>query len=498
MSSASLVRSTFVIGGAQALSVVTAIIRTKLLALMLGPTGVGLLSIYGSLQEVAAGAAGLGMTSSGVQKVAGTREDKEGLQQLRSVLLVAMFAQGLMAMGVLWMLRFQLADLLFSDPSRHLDVLVVGFTVTVSLVGAAWSTTLQGLRRVDDLARLTALGPVLGSLFGLAAIWAFGEIGLLVLVAALPIGQLLVAFYYIRKVPGSLLSWNISLADFASVWRQLAALGVPLMAAGLLTAMTMLIVRSYVLNILGVIEAGIFYAVWMITINYVGFILAAMAADYFPYLTQTMDDTRARVTLVNDQIQLGLAIAGPLLLVLIGWAPIVMQVLYSEEFQAGYAILQWQIVGNVLRISAWAMGFMLLASSRGTAYFIVQLVFNAGFVCFFAIGIDHMGIGAAGPAFLAACIIHFALQCGLARVMFEFRWNFVSISMQVSYFVFGLGIFALASFSSFAAAILSMAVGALSGVLGLRLILNKVGPERRFTALIARGFAILGWPIRGR
>lgn len=64
------IRSIVMIGGAQSIRIALSMLRAKVIALMLGPTGIGLLSIYDSLRETAVAGAGLGITSSGVQQIA--------------------------------------------------------------------------------------------------------------------------------------------------------------------------------------------------------------------------------------------------------------------------------------------------------------------------------------------------------------------------------------------------------------------------------------------
>ena len=54
-----------VIGSAQAVNILIFILRMKVLALLLGPAGIGLLSIYNNLLAMVSTAAGLGMGSSG-------------------------------------------------------------------------------------------------------------------------------------------------------------------------------------------------------------------------------------------------------------------------------------------------------------------------------------------------------------------------------------------------------------------------------------------------
>ena len=96
----------------------------------------------------------------------------------------------------------------------------------------------------------------------------------------------------------------------------MAKLGAAFMLGGLATSATLLLVRGRISQELGLDAAGYFAAAWGITMTYVGFLLGAMAADYYPRLTEVIHDKVAAVRLMNDQAQLGLAIGGPVLLLL--------------------------------------------------------------------------------------------------------------------------------------------------------------------------------------
>ncbi len=72
-SSRGLIKSMLVIGSAQVVNILISIVRIKVLAVLLGPSGVGLLSIYNSLLDMVQQTAGLGMGSSGVRELASSR-----------------------------------------------------------------------------------------------------------------------------------------------------------------------------------------------------------------------------------------------------------------------------------------------------------------------------------------------------------------------------------------------------------------------------------------
>lgn len=80
----------------------------------------------------------------------------------------------------------------------------------------------------------------------------------------------------------------------------MARLGSAFMLGGLATTSTLLLVRSVITQELGLEAAGYFAATWGITMTYVGFLLSAMGADYYPRLTEVIHDRQAANALMND------------------------------------------------------------------------------------------------------------------------------------------------------------------------------------------------------
>ena len=58
-------------------------------------------------------------------------------------------------------------------------------------------------------------------------------------------------------------------------------------------------------------------AAWAISMIYVGFVLNAMAMDYFPRLTTALSDHERARKLVNEQGEMALLLAGTVLIAMI-------------------------------------------------------------------------------------------------------------------------------------------------------------------------------------
>ena len=484
-----------VIGSAQAVNIVISILRMKVLAILLGPSGIGLLSIYNSLQGMVGTAAGLGMGSSGVRQIASAKGEERELSRVRRVLLIAHLGQGVLAMLGVWLLRERISEWLFGDRSYAIEVSLIGLAIVLTLLGTAQTALLQGMRRIGDLGRVTVLSALIGTIAGLAAVWFYGEPGLVWFVVIQPLATIVIAIRYTRRLPKPAAA-RPSLAEIWGVWKPMAKLGVAFMLGGLATMGTLLVVRGLITQELGLEAAGQFAAAWGITMTYVGFLLGAMAADYYPRLTEIINDPAAATQLMNDQAQLGLAIGGPVLLLLIGLAPWAVKLLYSAEFAPAAELLQWQTVGNVFKLASWPLAFSIVAAARSKTFFMMELSFNFVFLVMVWFLLPVLGLYITAIAFFVGYSVYFATVCILARTLQGFRWQTVSLLLLTLHIFLSLALLVLARTSPEMAAILSICLALSTSLFGLQVVLIKMGPEGRVAARFARIYAAIGWPIR--
>lgn len=490
-----LIRSMLVIGSAQAVNILLSIIRMKVLAVLLGPAGVGLLSIYNNLLSMVSQTAGLGMGSSGVREIASARGEEVTLSRVRRVLFVAHLVQGGLAMLALWLLRVPISTWLFSDAARATEVGLVGVAILLTLLAASQTTLLQGLRRIDDLGRATVVGAFAATAAGLLAVWAWGEDGLIWFLLVQPLAMVLIAVYFTRRLPKPS-SGRLTPLEIWHVWKPMARLGLAFMLGGLATTATLLLVRGRITQDLGLDAAGQFAAAWSITMIYVGFLLRAMGADYYPRLTEVIRDRAAAIRLMNDQAQLSLAIGGPVLLLLIGWAPFVITLLYSPEFMPAVTVLQWQTAGNVFKLASWALSFSVVAAAHAKTYFFMELSFNVVFLALVLTLLPSLGLHITGIAFLLGYTVYLTVVYLLARRIHGFQWQRLSLGLLGLHGGLALALLALALVAPQAAAIIAPLIGLATGFFGLRVVLGKIGPNGRLSARFARLYAAIGWPIR--
>lgn len=419
-----ILKSSSITGGASVISVLIALVRTKIVAVMLGPTGIGLAGLYGGLISAAAALAAMGIGTVGTRQIAAVagKDDLQALALVRRAVLWGGFFLACAGALVVWALRGVLAVKLLDGAEHSAVVGWLALGVALSVAGAAQGALMQGMRRIADMARLSVYGALLNSVLGVALLWHLGQSGLVAYVLIGPLVSFLLGYWYLARLPKLVLG-PIAMRDIAKQWRTLLRLGVPFMGAGLMGAMVHLWIRAEVGKTLGAESLGHFQAAWSISMQYIGFVLAAMAADYYPRLTSVIHDHKAAVRLVNEQTEIALILSAPVLIAMIGLTPWVIRLLYSSAFMPAAEVLRWQILGDVLKIASWPLGFVILAAGAGKTYFFAESLVLLLMGALIARLSATIGLQITGIAFFACYGIYLPLVYWLARRRIQFEWT---------------------------------------------------------------------------
>lgn len=411
----------------------------KVAAVVLGPTGVGLVGLYTNLMSTAAAISSLGVGTTAVRQVvaAGSDGGESAVSRTRRALFWGTLALAAAGAAVVWLSRGWIARVFLSDENRSGDVAWLALGVALTVAAASQTALLTGLRRIGDLARVNIASALFGALAGILVLHWWPAQGVLVLVLVGPALSFLVGRIYIIRLNRPL-GPRPSLSALAREWATMARPGVPFMLAGLISLLGQLAVRTLVQRELGLDALGQFQAAWSISVIYLGFVLGAMATDYVPRLSAAVKDRALSVRLINEQTEVALLLCAPIVLAMLAFTPWVIRLLYSAEFAPAVEILRWQLLGDILKVVIWPLGFMCQAWGAGKVFLMTE-VFGAIFLVLAVfIGLPHFGLAATGIAFLAMYLAYLPLMLWLGHRWVGFRWT-QSVRIQI------VGIFASAT-----------------------------------------------------
>jgi len=418
-----IVKSSGVIGAASLAGIALGIVRTKAIALILGPTGIGLMGLYGSIADVVQSVAGMGVSSSGVRQIAEAAGSGEEERIARTATALKWIAPLLGLMGALTLLLFsrRISLLTFGTKHHTQAVALLSLAVLFTTIAGGQAALVQGMRRIGDLARMSVLGAIGGTAFSIPLVYFFGEKGIVPTLICVAATTIATSWWFSRriKIPRITLRWRELKRETFGLLR----LGAAFMASGFLALGGAYAIRIIIVHKIGLEAAGFYQSAWAIGGLYVGIVLQAMGADFYPRLTAIAKDHHECNRLVNEQAHISLLLAGPGVIGTLTFAPVVIALCYSTKFGAAVENLRWICLGMTLRIIAWPMGFILLAKGASTLFFLTDVAATAVHMSLAWLLIAKFGLNGAGTAFFGLYIWHALLIYTIVRRLTGFRWS---------------------------------------------------------------------------
>jgi antigen flippase len=429
-----ILKSSALVGGSSVLNIAIGIVRTKAMAMLLGPAGFGLFGLYGSIANLTQSIAGMGINSSGVRQIAEAAGsgDKTRIAQTAAVLRRTSIVLGVLGAALLLVFSRQVCRLTFGGTDRAAAVSLLSLAVFFSLVSAGQGALIQGMRRIADLAKMNVMGAFFGACISIPLVYFFREKGVvpsLIVVAAMTI---LTSWWYSRKIEVHVATVTLSQARHET--SALLKLGSAFMASSLLTMGVAYAVRIMILHRIGLEATGLYQSAWSLGGLYVGIVLQAMGADFYPRLTASISNNEESNRLVNDQTLVGLLVAGPGVLATLTFAPLVIALFYSAKFGAAVGVLRWICLGATLQVITWPMGFIAAAKGRQGIFFLSEFAWTTVAISLALFCLKRYGLEGTGIAFFGSYVFHAALTYPIARYLTGFRWSKESRRTGIAFF----------------------------------------------------------------
>ena len=415
-------RSANIINKTSALNMAIGLLRAKIMAVLLGPAGTGLMGLYGQVTGLTGTVSNFGITSSGVREIAESAGAGDPLRIARVDIIVRRTAWVTGLLGLL--LQLSLCHLLsrwtFGDSGHWKAIAVLSVVPLLGAISGAQVAKIQGLRQVGSLALQNVLGALAGTMSAIALIWTFGFKGIVPQLVAVAVLGLAFSYYFSRKVP--MAKAHLSWRDSALGAKNLVGMGFSFMASGLAGVGATYLISVLIAHRLGVQANGLYIAAWSLSGLYANFVLNAMGADYYPRLTAVATDQSRFVSMVNQQAEIALLIATPGIVGTLAFAPLAIHLFYSSAYADAYGVMRWLILGVFLRLVSWPLGFILLAKGAAALFLTTEVVHQIINVMLVFALLSPFGLPGAGAAFAFLYVIYSVVILSLTAVKYGFRY----------------------------------------------------------------------------
>lgn len=366
-----ILKYTSVFGTVQGLNVLVGMVRNKLVAVILGPGGMGLLSLFNSTLKLLGDSTNMGIPTSGVKTIADAYEQGNSQHVADSVCLIRTWSALVALLGMLvCIIAAPLMDTFsFSWGSHTLHFLLLSPTVALMAVTGGEMAVLKAVRQLGALARISVYNVLAVLVVTVPLYYAFDQSAIVpsLFLAAL-IQAVLTLWRSCRLYPYRLCFGRTFLMRGGSMLR----LGLSFVIVGMMGSGMEFAIRSF-LNVCGSLETvGLYNAGYMMAMTLGGVVFSAMETDYYPRLSAIPSSGKALNDCVNRQIEVSLLVIAPLLVGMMFGLPVLLPLLYSGKFVAAIGMLQFTLVALFVRAIKLPIAYLPLGRGDSLSFMIME------------------------------------------------------------------------------------------------------------------------------
>ncbi len=417
---AHIFKSTGLFAGVQGLNILIGLVRTKFVAVLLGPVGVGLLSIYNTASVFLQNATNFGIQTTGVREISVAFKAGDGENTVRFIRVLRSWSLVVALFGffVTIALSRVLSQWAFSGGEYTWKFVFLAPVVALSALTGGETAVLKATRRLPELAKASVTG-VLGSLVvSVPLYFKWGNGGIIPSLILVAVVQMAVTVVY---------SWRIyplklRLGRELGRGKSMLAVGTAFVLAGICGSGAEFVVRAY-LSDMSLSLAGLYNTGYMITMTYAGMIFAAMETDYFPFLSSVCTDTDKMNGAVNRQIEVSVIMVAPFLVLLMVGLPVIIPLLFSGKFLPVVGMTQYAIMAMYCRAVNLPVAYIMLAKGDSRSYFLTELVYDVAIVVTIMLGYTGWGLEGTGMALAAASVVDTVFVVGYCTWKYDLSFS---------------------------------------------------------------------------
>lgn len=322
----SIFKATSLFGGVQLYQIFIQIVKSKVIAVLLGPFGVGIMGLFQSGLSLVQQITGMGLSSSAVRDVSeayGTG-DMNRISQTVTSLRRLVWITGLLGLIIVVFTSPFLSKSSFGNYDYTFQFIILSVTLLFDQLAVGQKVLLQGMRRLKDLALCSAVGVTAGLAISVPLYYWLGVSGIAPTLVLTSVCSLCVTWLFARKV--KIKKAVITIKETFARGRHMLVMGVSMSFSGILASGVAYVTRGYIQGVGGVEEVGLYQAGHVIITTYVGLVMNSIATDYYPRLASINKANEKCREAVCQQGEIGTMILAPLLTMCLVFMPFVLRI----------------------------------------------------------------------------------------------------------------------------------------------------------------------------
>lgn len=415
-----ILKYTGIFGGVQGLNILIGVVRNKLVAMILGPEGMGLMSLFNSTIKLVSDSTNLGISMSAIRGISEAYEqgDEEKVRHIVKLIRVWSLLTALLGMFICIALSPLLNKWTFTWGDHTLHFILLSPVVALTAIMGGELAILKGTRQLKHLAVLSIYSMIGALVFSVPLYYIWREQAIIPSLLVIALVQLLFTILYSYRLFPLRLSSN---AKMIGEGMGMVKLGIAFVLSGILGSGAEFVIRSYLNNIGDLTIVGLYNAGYMMTMTYAGMVFQAMETDYFPRLSAVRGIGDEMNLVVNRQIEVSILLVSPLLVAFIVGAPILLPLLYSGKFMPVMGMMKITLLAMYVRAITLPIEYIALSKGDSKSYLLLEFVYDVAVVGFVILGYHVFGLTGTGIGLALAGAVSLLIDLTYTKYKYQYQ-----------------------------------------------------------------------------
>lgn len=431
-------KGTTLLGGVQIYRILISVIRSKALAIFLGPAGVGVLGLLNSTVDFIYGLTNLGLGTSAIRDISQAKSEGDlgRLSFVSSVFKKLVWLTGMIGAAICLLLSPLWSFVSFKNYDYTLPIMMLSLAVLAKVMSEGQNSLMQGTHNMRLMAKSNVWGNTIGLALTVPLYYFFGITAVAPAILLTYLTSLGVSWYYSHKI--ELIKINVALKDALKEGRNMVKFGALIALSGLLTVGVSYLVRIFVGYQGGLAEVGLYTAGFSVVTTYVGMVFTGMGTEYFPRLAAKINDNVSFYQAINEQMQISILLIAPLICSFIIFSRVGILILYSEEFLGIESMLYFAILAILFKAPSWCCSYAILSKGDSKIFFWTEFASLVVMLLSNIILYKLLGLCGLGIAYIALYVYYFLQEWIVCKNRYGFKISRDVINTYLPHFAFSI------------------------------------------------------------
>lgn len=416
-------KGTTLFGGVGILNILISIVKSKIVAVLLGPAGMGVLGLFNSAVDLINKSTNFSLRTSAVKDISFSyaTNNSEKLTRTISVFLKLISITGVLGLVVCVAFSPYLSLSSFGNYDYISSFIVLALSYPFLQFTDGLNVIMQGTRNLKRLAKSNIVGNFFSLLCVIPMYYVFGVPGIVYTIVLGYLVHFVVSYLYVKRIDYHTI--KVKYKQAFTEGREMLKMGFLISLQGILVAFSAYIVRAFISNTASVDEVGLFTAGFYIVNTYTGVVFSGMSTEYYPRLASIADNNEGVFKAVNSQSELSIMFLAPLvnILIILGNAAIIL--LYSKEFLGITMMINISMIGMLFKAPSWCLGYVFLSKGDSKAYFWNELLAVVYTLLLNILFYKIWGLTGMGVSFLISYFVYWIQQIIVCRFLYDYHFN---------------------------------------------------------------------------